>query len=92
MKINNFLLTALLTLSSIVGLSAQMTQVVHGTIIDKQSESPLVGAAVQIKESSPLLGAVADENGNFEIKNVPTGRYTLQNGRHGRAFYIKTWV
>ena len=82
MKINNFLLnsflTALLTLLSVVGLSAQITQVLRGTILDKQSESPLVGAAVQIKETTPMLGAVADENGNFEIKNVPTGRYTLQ--------------
>ncbi len=82
MKINNFLLhfflTALLILSSVVSLSAQMTQVLRGTILDKQSESPLVGAAVQIKETSPMLGAVTDENGNFTIKNVPTGRYTLQ--------------
>jgi CarboxypepD_reg-like domain/TonB-dependent Receptor Plug Domain len=78
MKINSFLLTALLTLLSIVAVSAQITQVLRGTILDKQSESPLVGAAVQIKETTPMLGAVADENGNFEIKNVPTGRYTLQ--------------
>jgi hypothetical protein len=78
MKINNFLLTALLFLSSVVGLSAQVTQVLRGTILDKQSESPLVGAAVQIKETSPMLGGVTDENGNFVIKDVPTGRYTLQ--------------
>ncbi len=57
--------------------SAQVTQILRGSVIDKQSESPLVGAAVQIVGSNPVLGAVADENGNFEIKNVPTGRHLL---------------
>ena len=78
MKINNFLLATLFFLASIVSLSAQITQVLRGTILDKQSESPLVGAAIQIKDITPMLGAIADKNGNFEIKNVPTGRYTLQ--------------
>ena len=78
MKINNFLLATLLLFASTLSLSAQVTQVLRGTILDKQSESPLVGAAVQIKDVTPMLGAVANENGNFEIKNVPTGRYTLQ--------------
>jgi CarboxypepD_reg-like domain/TonB-dependent Receptor Plug Domain len=57
---------------------AQVNQTLKGTIIDKQSESPLVGAAVQVLGINPQLGSVADENGNFEIKNVPTGRHTIQ--------------
>jgi hypothetical protein len=78
MKISNLLLTIFTILTFCPSLSAQMTQVLRGTILDKQSESPLVGAAVQIKEITPMLGSVTDENGNFTIINVPTGRYTLQ--------------
>jgi hypothetical protein len=77
MKIKNLLITALIFLSFATKINAQITQILRGTILDKQSESPLVGAAVQIKEITPMLGSVTDENGNFTIKNVPTGRYTL---------------
>jgi hypothetical protein len=78
MKFKNLIITALIFLSFATTINAQITQILRGTILDKQSESPLVGAAVQIKESSPMLGTITDENGNFTIKNVPTGRYTLQ--------------
>jgi hypothetical protein len=78
MKIKNLLIIASILLSFATQINAQMTQILRGTILDKQSESPLVGAAVQIKEITPMLGSVTDENGNFTIKNVPTGRYTLQ--------------
>ena len=77
MKIKNLLIIALIFSSFAINLNAQITQILRGTILDKQSESPLVGAAVQIKEIVPMLGAVTDENGNFALKNVPTGRYTL---------------
>jgi hypothetical protein len=57
--------------------NAQITQTLRGTIIDKAAETPLVGAAVVVDKITPQLGAVADENGNFEIKNVPTGRHQI---------------
>lgn len=78
MKIKNLLLINFLCVTFFIKLNAQVTQILRGTINDKQSETPLIGAAVQILNVQPLLGGVADENGNFEIKNVPTGRYTLQ--------------
>jgi CarboxypepD_reg-like domain/TonB-dependent Receptor Plug Domain len=56
----------------------QTSQTIRGTIIDKQSESPLIGAAVQVVGITPVLGSVANENGSFEIKNVPTGRHSIQ--------------
>jgi hypothetical protein len=45
----------------------QTSQTIRGTIIDKQSESPLIGAAVQVVGITPVLGSVANENGSFEI-------------------------
>jgi hypothetical protein len=57
--------------------NAQITQTLRGTIIDKAAETPLVGAAIIVDKITPQLGAIADENGNFEIKNVPTGRHQI---------------
>lgn len=77
MKIIRLLLT--FTALSFFNLAqAQITQILRGTVIDKQSESPLVGAAVVVEGTNPILGSITDENGIFVIKNVPTGRYQLK--------------
>ena len=57
---------------------AQITQTLRGVVIDKQAESPLVGAAVVVEGTNPMLGSVTDENGVFTIKDVPTGRYQIK--------------
>ncbi len=53
---------------------AAQTQVVKGTIIDSQSESPLFGANVILVGSNPLVGATTDPDGKFRIEGVPIGR------------------
>lgn len=53
---------------------AAQTQVVKGTIIDSQSESPLFGANVILVGSDPLIGATTDPDGKFRIEGVPIGR------------------
>ena len=65
-------------------LAAQF-QTLRGSIRDKQSEMPLIGATVQLLttttsggETSAVLGAVSDENGLFTLKKVPVGRQTLR--------------
>ena len=68
-----FLLFTLLTFNT----NAQITQTLRGTIIDKAAETPLVGAAIVVDKITPQLGAIADAHGNFEIKNVPTGRHQI---------------
>ena len=77
MKTTRLLLT-LISLSFSSFSFAQITQTIRGVVLDKQAESPLVGAAVVIEGTKPLLGSVTDENGVFSIQNVPTGRYQLQ--------------
>lgn len=47
---------------------------VQGNIISE--ESPVAYAKVQLSSSS--LGAIADENGNFKINNVPKGEYIIK--------------
>ena len=54
------------------------TQTIRGTITDKQSEYPLIGASVMVVGSEPMLGAVTDIDGVYRIENVPVGRHTVQ--------------
>lgn len=58
-------------------LSAQ-TSTLRGVILDKQSESPLIGATVQVLNVEPAIGATTDVDGVFALKSVPVGRQTLR--------------
>ncbi len=58
------------------------TSTIRGTVLDKQSETPLIGATVQLVlpasgEGQPI-GATTDVEGQFALKNVPVGRQTLR--------------
>ena len=60
-------------------LSSQtITQTVRGTVIDKQSQTPLPGVIVQVLNSNPLQGSSTNEKGEFKITNVPIGRLQLK--------------
>ncbi|MEM8897570.1 MAG: TonB-dependent receptor [Bacteroidota bacterium] len=60
-------------------VSAQgTTQTLRGTIIDKQSETPLVGATVIVVSQNPPLGSTTQADGTFVIRNVPIGRQIIQ--------------
>lgn len=65
---------SLLLFASAVSFSQDLTQVVHGTILDEDTKMPLIGATVVILDSDPVLGASTDVYGRFEIRNVPIGR------------------
>ena len=57
---------------------AQQSQVVRGTILDKQSELPLIGVAVELISVAPLQGTTTDESGQFALLKVPLGRHTFR--------------
>jgi hypothetical protein len=61
------------------------SQTLRGTVLDKQSETPLIGASIQLLtvtstagEQASGQGAVSDADGSFSIKNVPVGRQALR--------------
>lgn len=56
----------------------QITQNIRGTVTDRDSQAPLVGATVIIAGSDPVVGTVTDINGQFRITGVPVGRVTLK--------------
>ncbi len=55
-----------------------LTQTIRGKIIDRESQSPLVGASVAIISLNPVKGSTTDAEGNFKIEKVPVGRHTLK--------------
>ena len=56
----------------------QPTQVIRGTVTDKQSQMTLPGANVVIVGSTPPKGASTGADGSFRITGVAPGRYDLQ--------------
>lgn len=53
-------------------------QTIRGTIVDQDSQMPLIGATVFVVGSNPIIGAVTDIDGHFRLSNVPIGRVTLK--------------
>jgi len=59
------------------GLQAQsITQTIRGTVIDKESQSPLIGANVMLIGTD--RGASTDLDGSFVLKEVNIGRHDLE--------------
>jgi len=54
------------------------TQTVRGRVIDRQSETPLIGATVLVIGAEPAIGATTDVDGRFALTAVPVGRQALQ--------------
>ncbi len=75
---NIFLATILLLTTSLIGVYAQNSQTLRGTITDAASKSPLIGATVVVVGSNPLIGTVTDENGRFKLSGVPVGRVSIK--------------
>ncbi len=53
---------------------------VTGTVTDKETGDPLVGASVVVTETTrgTRLGGVTGEEGKFSIRNVPAGTYKVE--------------
>jgi hypothetical protein len=54
------------------------TQIIRGTVIDKDTRELLIGATVSIKDANPSMGTVTDIDGKFALTAVPTGRVQVQ--------------
>lgn len=74
LKLVLFLLGCLLLFS--VNLFAAATGKVRGTVIDKETNEPVIGASVQLEGTK--LGAVTDFDGNYLINQVEAGTYKLR--------------
>ena len=55
-----------------------ITQTIKGVVVDKQSQTPIPGAIVQVLNSNPLIDASTNEKGEYKITNVPIGRWQIK--------------
>ena len=62
--------------SSVV--AQELNQTIRGTILDKQTQSPLPGAIISILNSDPILVTSTNEFGKFRLDNVPLGRKQIK--------------
>ncbi|MBS1780936.1 MAG: TonB-dependent receptor [Bacteroidetes bacterium] len=69
---------------------AQRTQSITGSVVDKESKSPLIGVHVSITDVSPATGTVTDERGNFIINNIPVGKHTISFTYIGYRPYVQS--
>lgn len=73
-----FLITILFGSSSLLAQTEDaFKQTIRGTVVDEDSQSPIIGANILIVASNPLLGTTTDLDGNFRIENVPVGRHNI---------------
>lgn len=57
---------------------AQNTGSISGKLIEKKSKNPVPYSNISIKKDSKIVtGGISQDNGNFTIKNIPFGDYTV---------------
>ena len=72
------ILTTLFILLSGIAFSQGGLQTIKGTVTDKESEIPLIGASVEIISKDNQSGVTTNIDGEFKIENVKIGRHTLR--------------
>tara|TARA_R110000796_G_scaffold104102_1_gene213813 strand:+ start:198087 stop:200537 length:2451 start_codon:yes stop_codon:yes gene_type:complete len=67
--------------NNLINLSEEAIGSITGKIIDKTLEEPVAYAAIVIKSqdgSTIITGGITQENGSFEVKNIPEGIITFE--------------
>jgi hypothetical protein len=77
MKTKHHILLVLIMLISF-SIEAQITQTIRGTVVDHESQFPLIGVNVSVTSVTDFqMGASTDLDGRFRIEGVPLGRHDL---------------
>lgn len=63
---------------TLLSYSQSPTQTVRGTVVDEDNKQPMLGVAVIVPGSDPLIGTVTNEKGEFRLEKIPVGRLQLQ--------------
>ena len=58
-------------------------QIIRGHVIDRTTQSGIAGALIELLNHSPRITAIADENGAFELKDIPVGRQRIRVEHQG---------
>jgi hypothetical protein len=77
-KLFSKIMLGLLLLASWPMQAQNLTQTIRGRVLDKESQTPMIGASVAITTIQPLKGTVTDTDGYFKLERVPVGRHNLK--------------
>ena len=80
MKNHSPFLSALFLLFSITSIIAQKS-VINGVILDQQSSQPIEYASIALlkqNDNAVLAGELANKNGTFTFRTVPSGKYKIK--------------
>lgn len=72
------LIVILASFLSFAGNAQELTQTIKGTVVDQQSQFPLIGVNIILLDSDQSIGTTTDINGEFELTQVPIGRRAIQ--------------
>jgi CarboxypepD_reg-like domain len=59
-------------------LSQNLEQNIRGSVVDNESNYPLVGSKIKVIDLDPVLGGICNDKGSFSISKVPIGKHTLE--------------
>jgi Carboxypeptidase regulatory-like domain len=79
-KITSLLFAVLFTATS---FCQTLTQTIRGTVIDKESKTPLSLAIITVLNSNTILETTTDSFGNFNLYKVAIGRQSIQVNKLG---------
>jgi hypothetical protein len=83
-------IVSLLLILGISCLDAQITQTIRGTVTDMNTGVPLIGATVVLLDHEPLLGTITDNQGYFNLPEVPVGRQGIKVDYLGYKAAVRT--
>lgn len=72
----------------IVGTLTAQTGEIRGTVTDKGSEIPLMGADIELLNVETAKGVITDDEGRFTLPGVPLGRQRIRISYIGYESYI----
>ena len=75
MYMRYLLLTTLFFTANLILGQTSITGIVKGKIVEMDKTTPISGVSIYIEDTK--LGTASNGNGNYNIKNIPEGDYTL---------------
>ena len=85
MKKFNFIIYALVVITTLNAQSDRVSGKIRGRVVDSTSKNPLAGANVLVLPVGSGRGTMTNENGEFVLPNLMTGRYNVKVSYMGYA-------
>lgn len=71
------LIAVLLCMKTSFAENQDLTQIIRGKVIDKDSGIPIIGATIQVNDLSQPIGTSTNNDGEFQFRPLRVGRYDL---------------